>query len=182
MDDFIKAASNFSYSMSNTAEIFYNGITKDKITPAMKVSIAYMKLLEYDKKIEQTNEIPQNVLDAIGGTTGETATTVKISDYDEVYKNFFIEKFQYDSEEGGCPYPRIVDETTGKIYLFHRCGGSGPLGVHLQKNISYEFDGNYYYVNQAVIFKKNTDITDTKNDKVVWKYDKNLYFVSTTIE
>ena len=182
MDDFIDAATFFSYSMSNTAEKFYAGITNENVTPDMKVAMTYVKLLEMDKKSEQASEIPQNVSEAVGGTANESATTVKISDYDEAYKSFFNEDPQYDTKNGGCPYPRVVDKTTGKIYLFSRCGGSGPQGIFISKNISYDFDGNNYYVNQAVVFQKEVNIPSVKINKIVWKFDKDLNFVSTTAE
>ena len=178
IDSFIKIASHYNYSMSVLPELFYDGVTAEKITSRNKASMTYAVLIDFDKNYESTTEKPQTVLDKVPDSAGEDVKTVSINDYDEIYKKLFNEEPQYEAK--GCPYPAIADKETGKIYLFSRCGGIGPEMVNKVENKTYSFDGKYYYVNTDVSYYEKGASEETK--KVVWKFDKDLKFVSTTVE
>ena len=180
LDSFIDVASYYNYSMAALPEQFYKGITASEITDSYKVTMTYVKLIELDKNYEQTTNIPQNVSDSVGGAENESVKTVLITDFDKVYKNLFNETPQYNANSKGCPYPTVVDQATGKIYLFSRCGGISGEIVNEVKNKTYAFDGEYYTVSTDVSYYPKDGETSTV--KVTWKFDKDLNFVSTTAE
>lgn len=105
----------------------------------------------------------------------------KKSFYDNVYAQFFNEKPNYnvkDLESIGCPSPVAIDAENDKLYYYSACGGIGYATEGIVK--SYDIDGDNYIVHSEI-----TEYSVGEEDvvhKVLWKFDKDLNFISTEKE
>lgn len=191
LERFIKAASIDDYIVSEivTAKYFNKGTTE--ITKEIKLKMAYNDIVNSDKKEEyvltdeditqMTTTIPKEQLGG-NGVSYENVTVIKTSDFEQAYKDFFNEDAIYsldDIKDLGCPAPWGINKDLGKIYLFHRCGGVS-LGTYITEIVSYEKDRDYYLVHQKGGW--STEDKAEKTTKILWKFNKDLKFVSTEIE
>lgn len=191
LERFIKAASIDDDIVSEivTAKYFNKGTTE--ITKEIKLKMAYNDIVNSDKKEEyvltdeditqMTTTIPKEQLGG-NGVSYENVTVIKTSDFEQAYKDFFNEDAIYsldDIKDLGCPAPWGINKDLGNIYLFHRCGGVS-LGTYITEIVSYEKDRDYYLVHQKGGW--STEDKVEKTTKILWKFNKDLKFVSTEIE
>ncbi len=158
-----------------------NGLT-DKTKYRMTNTAIYQKDKKYTRNITLTDE-------EINGLTGtkpdknEPIDIVMVSDFNEIYKELFNEEPQYeisDLKESGCPTPWAINKEKTKLVYFHRCGGT--YGSDFERNNkSIDTDENYYYVHQE-LSETPYGTNDTKKTNLLWKFDKDLNFVSTEKE
>lgn len=172
-----------------TATYFNKGVSY--ITKEVKLKMAYnvtYNLGTFENYVlteDEINKIPEE--DGIKNDKtyiGEKVTVIKVSDFENAYKEFFDEEPSYtldDLSELGCPRIQAIDRGRDKIYLFSRCGGTTIMSYDTEI-ISYEKDDNYYLVHQKA--KKYNKATSTVEEEynILWKFDKNLKFVSTELE
>lgn len=191
LERFIKAASIDDDIVSEivTAKYFNKGTTE--ITKEIKLKMAYNDIVNSDKKEEyvltdeditqMTTTIPKEQLGG-NGVSYENVTVIKTSDFEQAYKDFFNEDAIYsldDIKDLGCPAPWGINKGLGNIYLFHRCGGVS-LETYITEIVSYEKDRDYYLVHQKGGW--STEDKTEKTTKILWKFNKDLNFVSTEIE
>ena len=114
----------------------------------------------------------------------EPVKIMKMSDFNTTYKELFDEDASYEVKDldFGCPTPWGMDKQKNRIYLFSRCGGTSPLYPEVKKT-NYDLDDNYYYVHRQVDIL-NGDESDEVSEtyKILWKFDKDLKFVSSEKE
>ena len=128
---------------------------------------------------------------------------LSLKTFEDEYKKIFNEEYKLDPEYYaivGCPMVFNVDQELGYMFLSNQCGDTGPQR-YLYLNYKYETDNDYYYVYQYIGYQKegseaNTieyikpkskEIVDvdsfsgneSKFETLIWKFDKNLLFVST---
>ena len=111
----------------------------------------------------------------------ESFTIIKISDFDNAYKTFFNEEPDYTFKEIeflGCPSPWGMNKELDKFYLFHRCGGVSESSYE-PKITSFDTDGKFYLVHQQV---KSAYGREVDNFNLLWRFNKDLNFVSTERE
>ena len=65
--------------------------------------------------------------------------------------------------------------------MFYRCDGNAYSEYDSNIN-SIEEDNNYYYVHQEGSFKIDREVSDIIEYKILWKFDKDLNFISTSRE
>ena len=188
LEKFINAASIYSDTgYSSTAQAFYNGTTS--IDNDIKYKITFNVLYYIDKNyksdITLTNEEINSMQRVIGGDiTGELLDVIKISDFNKIYKDLFHEKPNYTIDtikNISCPSPLGFNNELDRIYLFYRCEGNS-YSEYDSNIVSFDEDDNYYYVHQEGSLKPNAEESDVIVYKVLWKFDKNLNFVSTSRE
>lgn len=172
-----------------TATYFNKGVSY--ITKEVKLKMAYnvtYNLGTFENYIlteDEINRIPEDEGIKNDKTyIGERVTVIKVSDFENAYKEFFDEEPSYtldDLSELGCPRIQAIDRSRDKIYLFSRCGGTTIMSYDTEI-ISYEKDDNYYLVHQKA--KKYNKATSTIEEEynLLWKFDKKLKFVSTELE
>ena len=183
LNRFVEVGSEDSYGSVQTAPFFYNG--KSEILESEKLIMAYVDAVKISKKTEYrvlTEEEIQNI-DGLKPETNEKVTILKVSDFEQSYKDLFDEDGDYKKLKDlgvkiGCPAPLGMDANAGNMYLYSRCGGT--TNVKYSKEItSYDSDTEYYYVHQTMKYESQEE---TKEYKVVWKFDKNIKFISTEKE
>ena len=127
-------------------------------------------------------------------------------DFNEKYAYFFNESISYDklsqyayggSNAVGCPVIYKVDKELGKIYFSNYCTEYASSERYLTKVYDYDYDDNFYYVYEYIAKYGDTDGfyrasnfeevevdefegNEKSFDTLVWKFDKNYNFISTT--
>lgn len=128
-----------------------------------------------------------NMMDAVDGIKndstiiGEKVTILKVSDFDSTYKDFFHEEANYsidDLSKLGCPRVQGINKDLDKIYLFSRCGGTTVMSYNTSIT-SYDFDGENYLIYQKAELFNNATNSLEESYRLLWKFDKDLKFVST---
>ncbi len=112
---------------------------------------------------------------------GENVIVLKMSDFDNAYNEFFKEDASYTINELsilGCPSAQGMSRESDSIYLFSRCGGTTVMSYNTSIT-SYNFDGDNYLVYQKAELYNNASDTVEENYNLLWKFDKNLKFIST---
>lgn len=178
---FITAATQYRASGS-TRENFINGTTS--LTKDIKLKMTNAAIYNDNKPTKNIvlsgEEI--NNLEGVKPDANEIVDIIKISDYNDTYKELFNEEPVYEINElqmNGCPAPMAINRAQGTMYLFHRCGGTTATSYEEKIN-SYDLDNDNYYVHQELSQTTPDGINTTT--KLLWKFDKNLKFISTTVE
>ena len=195
LERFIKVASIDDTATNKNATITYFNKGTTELTKEIKLKMAYNDVVNFgtpeEKYVLTDNEIVQMTTtipkDQLGGKDSngvpyETVTVIKTTDFEQAYKEFFNETANYtlaDIENLGCPAPWGINKDLGKIYLFHRCGGA-TMSSYTTEIVSYEKDGENYLVHQTGRLSSNDDIIETY--KLLWKFGKDLKFISTELE
>ncbi len=185
----VDIASHFSFSSSTTTiDKFLSGLTYKQLSKSFKFKMAFNAIF-YDKKYIEKYELTENDVSKMesvmnkAGMKGETVAVMKVSDFNSEYKGLFQEDTTYTIKElpFTCPISWALDKDSERIFLFNRCGGTGNGGYNT-KITSIDSDNNYYYVHQTASFVEQPNNKVKKSYKTLWKFDKNLKFVSTTKE
>lgn len=185
LERFVKAGTFTNPGGTNTIDYFKDGVTS--ITKMMKLKMAFINSYLIDKKGQRgvtLTEEERNAISGIKPDANETVSVLDKKDLDNEYKTLFGENPEYTYEEIsgfktlGCPAPLGWDATTGKLYLYSRCGGTSAH-EYSSEITSYDSDTDYYYVHQV---SKYVNSEETIEYKLVWKFDKDLKFVSTEKE
>ena len=159
-----------------------NGLT-NQVKYRMTNNILFQK--EKDKVVQNVklDESEINEMVGIKPDKNEPVSIVKIEDFNNSYKKLFNEEAKYELEDlkdAGCPLPWAINKERGKIYYFSRCGGTYTADYERKVN-SIEIKDDYYCAHQEINVT-NYGGTETKKILLLWKFDKNLNFVNTTLE
>lgn len=186
------------------ASKFTTGYTS--LTLEDKLDMTYNSLVKINPAHSLISEVPEKYknVDYWDLSTGIQIYELSLDLFKEEYKNLFKEELTADLKTigiNGCPGVFEVDEELGYIYMSNQCGGiASPIYKYSTFNNSQ--DDSYYYVDQYVgvertkadgtleFVKPSTgeivDVTsfegnEDKFDKIQWKFDKNVNFISTEI-
>ena len=175
LDKFVNVASKPNYTGGGTIDDFMGGLTS--LTNEIKYKMTNVAVYQ-DNKVERDKSISTeeaNRLTGLKPDANELVDKVKVADFDSTYKELFNENPSYtlDDLKGGCPSPAAMDTENKVLYYFHRCGGSGP--EYNIKIASHDSDTDYYYVHEEITVSGTTT-------KLLWKFDKDFNFVSTSVE
>ena len=184
---FITIASYYSDNgYSTTADKFYNGTSSiDKDT---RLKMAYNSVYNIDQKVKSDKKLSDNEIKSMTTNRNIDRNTafviIKISDFNKAYSDLFQENVSYTLEEIskiGCPMPVGYNKELDRIYLSSECMSLdyGDLDFIIK---SYDFDNKYYYVHQEIDVKTGVEESNTLTYKVLWKFDSNFKFISTTKE
>lgn len=202
LERFINAASHFNDDEIVTATYFNKGVTN--ISKQMKLKMVYNDVVDLNGKdlAGKYEEITDDELSGIqtssssGGTemwkyVGLPIGSIKISDFDNIYKQFFNEEAKYTIDELidlGCPFPVGINKEYDKIYLSDRCGGTvygDAAPAYSHTIVSYDVINNNYVVEQIAkdkLMYNNGAVETLKTYNIVWTFDKNLNFISTEVK
>lgn len=174
---FVKAGSHFDYGSDAIATQLHNGLTE--LSKEQKLLLTYFGV---EDKFVGVEEVPEKYKDDeymkqnVKKIRDEIymMLQVKISDFEGEYKYLFNEDIgEYNVKEiNGCPHPYLKDDELGVIFLSRNCGGTGNI-TFSSEIVKQTKDENYYYVYQKSGF--NGELKE-----VVWKFDLNGNFISTT--
>lgn len=168
------------------------GMTRDKFIKGTDSIDTQTKLemtnaaIYYNDKVTKNTIILGEEYQNISGVKpdqNEMVDTIKISDFDNTYKELFNEDPNYNIENLsliGCPAPVAWNREMGKLYLLDRCGGTTVI-TYENKITSYDSDTKYYYIHQD-LHEKNMVSNEENSTKLLWKFDKDLSFISNTVE
>lgn len=188
LNRFISAASIYSDTgYSSTAQAFYNGT--NNIDSDIKYKMTYNVIYNIDNNYKSnvvlsTEEASKMTTIVPGDVSGEEVDVVKISEFNKVYEELFHEKPNYNINtisNIGCPSPLGFNNDLDKMYLFYRCEGNS-YSEYESVITSIEEKDNNYYVHQEGSFKNSIEESDVIVYKVLWKFDKDLNFISTSRE
>lgn len=163
-----KLDNEMKYTITWNTFLYLGGLIGDRDSDVVDYSAMDTSLTK-----EQYNLLKPN--DGLG------FPVVSKSYFDNVYRQLFNEKPSYsieDIDNIGCPSPIGVSESLDKIYYSNECGGTGYAVSGKVK--SFDVDGDNYLVHSEI-----TESTAGKDDvvyKILWKFDKDLNFVSTEKE
>lgn len=174
---------------TSTLEKFAKGMTE--LDAKTKLVMTYNAVMSEKKIYDQNSyELTAEDVKAMESTISksqiseESVKIMKISDFNKTYEELFQETASYTLKDldFGCPIPWGMDKAKDRIYLFERCGGVSP--IYSDKNITsyYESDGYYCLVQEAEIKDGSEKDKVTESYKILWKFDKNLKFVSSEKE
>ena len=172
----------------DTAKKYFDSI--DKLDNKMKYTIVWNYVLRYLRADGfNTYTEPADVgkmetsftSEQLKNYTTDDFYSISKSGFDNTYKLFFNETPSYsikDLEDLGCPSPGAIDSNTNRIIFIHACGGTGyGIGTTIK---SFDSDENNYLVHAEI---EESSIEDgNKTYKILWKFDKDLNFVSTEKE
>ena len=180
LERFIIIASHFDGGNTNTTlDKFIDGATS--ISKEVKLKMARNAVYQYGnvyQNITITDEELINKLDGEKPDVGEIVDIIKKEEYDKRYKELFNEEAAYEFSElknTGCPAPMSINQETGEMYLYHRCGGTGILSYDM-KVTNYDSDEKYYYATEEIV-ETNIATKETKKTILAWKFDKDYNFV-----
>lgn len=189
LNKFVDAGSNHVPSGSNeTAENFREGTTT--IPDVIKIHMA--KLGTKTEWKEYNSEEAKSIGIEGVGPNKESIGVLKVSDFNKTYEEFFGEKLsdpiQALKSIKSCPIIWYSSNTNEEVYLLSRCGGTSDI-VYTKEITSYDSDNEYYYVHQTLKYDRhhmnngNYESTgEITTYKIVWKFDKDFKFISTTKE
>lgn len=170
-------------STSSTLETFAKGVTS--LDTKTKLMMTYnatdysqdLYALTKDDISKMETTIDKKSMD------GEEVYIMKISDFNSKYKELFQEEASYTIKDldFGCPLSWGMDKSQDRIYLFDRCGGISSTRTDAEIT-SYDKDDNYYLVHEKVDLIDTTNNKVTKSYKILYKFDKDLKFVSSEKE
>lgn len=187
LEKFINIATDqkeYKAAKQEVRDYFEKGTTS--LTDRIKLEMTNLAIYQ-DKKVESNILLTEEEVNQLSGykpdiAHNEKIDRVKVSDFTNTYKELFKEdlKFNFDDLSGlGCPKPSTIDNAKENIYYNFNCGGAtgGSWGNSID---SYDSDNDYYYVHQTLT--RTPAGGETEITKLVWKFDKDLKFVSTTVE
>ena len=186
LEKFIKVATDqkeYNSAKYEVRDYFEKGVTG--LTKKIKLEMTNLSLFENQKVEKNVLLTAEEVEKLIGSKPNiaikETVYRAKAADFISTYKELFKEDLDlnFDDLAGvGCPRLISIDNTKENIYYSSNCGGStaGSWGDNID---SYDSDNEYYYVHQTLT---NTSNGAQETKKLVWKFDKDLKFVSTAVE
>ena len=207
LQNFVSAAMYNDYGYTGLAYDFAKGM--NKLTNNQKNQIIYQQLVNIQYVTEKIYEddIPEKYKND-PYLTNPNIVMSKLSSrtFEKEYEKVFGEAPKYDEESlkeiNGCPSVYKYDSRTKKIFLFNECELEGDT-ILFTKTYNYKFDDDYYYVYQYVALvkkdsegnkkyyrlkeDKEVEVEDfsgneSKFETVVWKFDKDYNFISTTNE
>lgn len=167
---------------------FFNGT--DQLDNQMKYVITWNFIKYYigadgSKPLIEVNEITKMdtsfTEEQLKNYSSEDFYSISKSGFDSIYKSFFNEEPNYtikDLADLGCPSPMAIDSKNDRLLFVHACGGTGGAISSVIK--SYESDENTYMAHVETT-ESYADAGDTVH-KVLWKFDKDLNFISTEKE
>lgn len=184
LERFVLIGSNYDVGNTNTTlNHFIEGVTE--IPKDVKLKMARNAVYKYGnvKQNEVLSGVDATNISGVQPDNGEIIDIVTKDEFNKRYKELFGEDAIYELEDlkyAGCPAPLAINTSTGEMYLFHRCGGSGATSYDI-KITSYDSDTEYYYVHEELV---KTDLTtnQTENTKLLWTFDKDLKFIKTEKE
>ncbi len=184
LEKFINVATSYNSLLGGTRDHFVGGTT----TLPNEIKYKMTNIAVYaDKKVTQDVTATEEIANKVSGLKpdyehNEVVDTLSVATFKSTYKELFNEEFTTKFEDsfdwGSCPAPMAIDNEAGILYYFHRCGGA-TAAKYEEKIISYDTDKDYYYVHQELTVTSPDENTTTK---LLWKFDKNLSFVSTVKE
>ena len=198
---FIQSALYSNSAGDGIADKFIRGYSS--LTDDDKAIITYNSVINVKKLNAVVNEIPEKYKSEEDFWTGSIITKVPIATFKNEYNYYFKENLTSlnDGLYLGCPMIYKYDEELGNIYFTNQCGGiASPIYKYSTFNNSQ--DDSYYYVDQYVgVERTKADGTlefvkpstgeivnvtsfegnEDKFDKIQWKFDKNVNFISTEI-
>ena len=199
MESFAEAGLYHDEGQGGLAVMFMGG--KDGLSEEEKITLVYFSLVGVQKKAQKITTIPDKY-NSEGYWHNARLFELPISTFKEEYKKFFQEEVVLSHVKDAikaCPFVYTIEEDIGMMYFSHECGGAGG-SEYYHKTYKYDEDNNYFYLYQyigekatdtdgKVVFKNpNSGQTveadsfegnEEKFDTLVWKFKKNLVFVST---
>lgn len=184
LERFINIGSHIDYTgLNTTLSHFMNGTN----TLPEKIKLKMTKNAVYEDKLYVANtSVPEDVVPRLEGlkpAKNEIVDIIKVDDFNKIYKELFNKEPNYKIEDLsniGCPAPLSIDNESREMYLYHRCGGTGTK-EYSNYITSYDSDTNYYYIHEEIV-EKDIATKESKTTKLIWKFDKNLTFISTEKE
>ena len=166
----------------------------------IKRSVNYDRLKSFVETASLNNSSFDSVIgDLSKETFGMTEKQKYVYFFNEVADFDALTKYVYGNEETiGNPVLYKVDQELGKIYFTNYIGGTSSGDRYVSKVFDYESDDDFYYVNEYIAKVSSNDkfyrtaVNDTEVevndfygnensfDILVWKFDKDYNFVSTT--
>jgi hypothetical protein len=206
LKEFVETASIYSPSFDS----LINELSRETfgLTDKQKVTLAYQGVVgDLVKVTERT--LPDKYEDERDYFIGEGEKGVyelDFTDFNEKYAYFFGTSISYDklsefayggSKAVGCPVIYKVDKELGKIYFSNYCNDEVVTDRYITKVYDYDYDDNFFYVyeyiakygdvdgyyrasNYEEVDVEDFDGNEKKFDTLVWKFDKDYNFVSTT--
>ena len=176
----VNAASDYK---NDTLKEFDDGVSTIPEVVKFKVT---MNLLANEEKMQRYSmgtSIPINMdeLDDYSKKAEEMVKagangTLKLSDFENMYKYIFNEDVQFKVESNNfiyyCPSPLAYSKKNDTIYLFDACGGTYvPWTVDI---IDITSDGTYYYA--KVLYVRALMGSEMYQERYIlnWKFDKNV--------
>jgi len=178
------------------------------LSEKQKVTLAYQAVVGKLVKVTE-GTLPEKYIDEKDYFLGDGVKGVyelDFMDFNEQYAYFFGTSISYDklseftygsSDAVGCPVIYKVDKELGKIYFSNYCSDGIVTDKYLTRIYDYDYDDGFYYVYEYVAKYgdvdgyyrasnyEEVDVDDfVGNEKIfdtlVWKFDKDYNFVSTT--
>ena len=205
LSNFVSAGIFNDYGYKGLAYDFAKGI--DNLTNNQKLQLVFQYLTNVqfvNEKINKDNIPEKYKNDKYISDNSIIMSILSSRTFEKEYEKFFGKAPTYDEkvlkELNVCPSVYKLDTRIKKIFLFNECNLDGDTLV-LTKTYNYKFEDGYYYVYQYVGLTKKTeegkqiymkikankevDVDDfygneDKFEKLIWKFDKNFIFISTT--
>ena len=180
------------------------------LTDKQKVTLAYQAIVGDMVKVTEST-LPDKYEDEKEYFIGDSEKGVfelDFTDFNDKYAYFFGESISYDklsqfayggTDPVGCPVIYKVDKELGKIFFSNYCIQNENSERYLTKVYDYDYDDNFYYVyeyiakygeadgfyrasNYEEVEVEGFEGNEKRFDTLVWKFDKDYQFVSTTYE
>lgn len=206
LSNFVSAGIFNDYGYEGLAYDFAKGI--EHLTDKQKLQLVFQYLtnIQYvNEKIGKDNIPEKYKNDEYISNSKIVMSILSSRTFEKEYEKIFGTAPTYDEkilkELDVCPSVYKLDTRIKKIFLFNECNLDGDTLV-LTKTYNYKFEDGYYYVYQYVGLIKKTeddekkiymkikankevDVDDfygneDKFEKLIWKFDKNFIFISTT--
>ncbi len=180
------------------------------LTEKQKFMLVYQALVKDLKKVSSNtlHDKYENERDYFLGDSDNGVFEISFDEFNKKYKYYFNEiadfdalsNYEYGNEETiGNPVLYKVDFELGKIYFSNYVKGNVSSDRYITKVFDYDEDDLFYFVYEYIAkYNENegfyraavdedelVDVDDfygneTKFDTLVWKFDKDYNFVSTT--
>ena len=206
LKDFVETASIYNPSFNS----LITELSRETfgLTDKQKVTLAYQAVVgDITKVTEKTlPEKYEDERDYFIGDNEKGVFELDFTDFNEKYAYYFGQSISYDklaeftygeTDAVGCPVIYNVDKELGKIYFSNYCSDIVASERYITKVYDYDYDDNFYYVYEYIAkygdvdgFYRTSDFEEVavdefegnekKFDTLVWKFDKDYNFVSTT--
>ena len=206
LKDFVETASIYNPSFNS----LITELSRETfgLTERQRVTLAYQAVIGDIVKVTEKT-LPEKYEDERDYFIGEGEKGVyelDFTDFNDKYAYFFGRSISYDrlaqfayggAEAVGCPVIYKVDKELGKIYFSNYCANEAVADRYITKVYDYDYDDNFYYVyeyiakygdvdgyyrasNYEEVEVDEFDGNERKFDTLIWKFDKDYNFVSTT--
>ena len=206
LKDFVETASIYNPSYNS----LITELSRETfgLTERQRVTLAYQAVIGDIVKVTERT-LPEKYEDERDYFIGEGEKGVyelDFTDFNDKYAYFFGRSISYDrlaqfayggAEAVGCPVIYKVDKELGKIYFSNYCANEAVADRYITKVYDYDYDDNFYYVyeyiakygdvdgyyrasNYEEVEVDEFDGNERKFDTLIWKFDKDYNFVSTT--